>query len=166
MKGPYISGAEWERMVFGYAALDFPKPRYIPTWEDAIEEVAANQQRYNWNPKEPNTFTGQTLFQSVKSRLKKRFRDHLELYCALGMSLDWDYGTDGFFRINKYIVAVDLTANREKEEASRESDIVVVLAQDVMGRNIGRSCQRIASIFNEGLAGLSFGNAPNVSGVL
>ena len=136
--------------------MDFPKPRYIPTWDDAIEEVAANQQRYKWNPRAPNTLAGQKLFRAVQTRLKKRFRDHLELYCAVGSSLDWDYGTDGFFRIGKYIVAIDLTASREKERMSAESDIVVVLAQHVLGTKIGKSCQRIAYLFNKELRGMNF----------
>lgn len=142
---------EWERMVFGFAAWDFPKPKFIPIWKDAIEEVVANQQRYGWNTRVPNTPTAQAIFKGVKTRLNKRFRRHLELYCAIGTSLDWDYGTDGFFRLGRYVVPIDLTANRKKEEVSRGSDIVVVLAQDVLGTELERPCQRVAHIFNSSI---------------
>lgn len=156
MKVPYISisGADWERAVFNCTARDFPVPARV-TWEDAIEEVAANQQKYNWNSTFPPTSAAQRIFFDVQRRLDRQFREHLELYCALGTSLDWDYGTDGFFRIDKYVVPIDLTSNRAK--AFQKSDVVIVLAQDVLGEKLGRPCRRIARIFNKSLRELNFG---------
>ncbi|MDO8482995.1 MAG: hypothetical protein Q7S86_04220 [bacterium] len=156
MKVPYISisGADWERIVFNCTARDFPVPERA-TWEDAIEEVAANQQRFNWNSISPPTPTARKIFLDVQRRLDRQFREYLELYCAIGTSLDWDYGTDGFFRIDKYVVPIDLTSNRKK--AFLKSDVVIVMAQDVLGKKLGRPCRRIARIFNKSLREIDFG---------
>lgn len=156
LKVPYttVSGADWERMVFGCTSGDFPIPAFTE-WEDAIEDVAINQNKFNWDTRKPKTVTAQKIFLDVQRRLDSRFREHLELYCAIGTSLDWNYGTDGFFRIDIYVVPIDLTSNREK--AFRRSDVIIVMPQDVLGTKLGRPCRRIARRFNKSLREFGFG---------
>ncbi len=148
MKPAYISGADWERAVFGCTTRDYPKPARL-SWSDSIESVAVDQRRYNWDPRNPNTSVGLNIFLDVQRRLIKDYSEHLELYCAIGTSLDWYYGTDGFFRIGKYVVGIDLTSNAEK--AKIKCDVVMVLSRDVLGTRPGAPSRRIARIFNRNL---------------
>lgn len=140
-----ISGAGWERMFFGCTATDFPKPDRM-SWTKSIEKAAEEQYIYGWDPKSPKTSVAMSLFLNVQNRVNKDFSEQLELYCSIGTSLDWFHGTDGFFRIGKYIVAFDLTSNSDK--ALLKSDVVIIYSGHVLGRKIGAPCKKIAKIFN------------------
>jgi len=141
----YIGGMEWERLFFGHASIDFSKPAF-QRWEDAIEEAAAIQSIFSWDPKNPRTEMSRKLYDGVRERLREKYQENLALYCAIGTALDWHHGIDGFFRVGRYVVAIDLTTNKGKK--TKGPDIVMVLAQDVMGAGFDRLCQKIANQFN------------------
>ena len=54
------------------------------------------------------------LFELVRKRLPRRWRNFLRLYVSVGSSFDWWHGIDAFFYVNDRIVTLDVTLNRSK----------------------------------------------------
>jgi hypothetical protein len=129
-------GRAWERKVFGQ---DIHKYRANPTylgWQDAIEDVVRSQKRIYWNPKKPKTKTGIEIFECVQSYLPQFLASELELYCAIGTSLDFHHGVDGFFMIHDFIVTIDLTTGWK---SSHKAEVLIVRSN--VGNSIWRPCR-------------------------
>ena len=145
------SGMWWENEVFGCSSKEFAQPAG-KDWLDAVEEVIACQGRYHWNPTNPRTNAGTRIYLSVKSNLAEEHRHMLEFYCAIGTALDWYYCTDGFFKIKKYIVCVDLTMKHpQQKKYQKKRNIVIITPRDDVAdyQKVG---QEIADIFNRELS--------------
>ena len=80
-------------------------------FNEALEEVKQNQ------PYSPNHPTGEAAVFHEAVALAMGIRpEDLELYTAIGSTLDRFHGIDGFFSFDGIIVTLDITANMSKDE--------------------------------------------------
>lgn len=140
------SGRVWERKVFGTNIHDNQTPPTYLGWQDAIEDVVRSQERMHWNPAKPKTKIGNEIFECVQSYLPEFLASELEFYCAIGTSLDYDWGVDGFFMIDDFIVTIDLTTGQKN---SHKADVLVVRSN--LANSIWRVCREIAEKLKKGL---------------
>jgi hypothetical protein len=138
-------GRVWEGEVFGFSSKNTSLPKYL-LWQDALEDVVSSQSKMDWNPEIPKTHTSTELFACVQSYLPKHLQKKLKLYCALGTSLDYHYGVDGFFMIDNYIVTIDLTLSGKTKHKAQ-----VLICKTSMEISIWRQCQKIAVLLINGL---------------
>lgn len=119
------AGMRWEMEFFKCCSAEFPKPDY-KDWNMSVLEVLRSQESRHWNPCEPNTPVSLELFKLVKIYLRsgKEEVKKLKLYCALGTSLDFCHGVDGFFELNGSIATFDLTTNLGKRLTENKAHII------------------------------------------
>lgn len=116
----YRLGRVWEREVFGRSGDEFPEPEYLPFGE-AVEDVKRTQRERGWNPENPHTTIGSELLACVRGSLPPTLEKKVRFYCAIGSSLDWHHGADGFFTIGTFVVTVDLSYREKKD---RKADVL------------------------------------------
>ena len=98
-------------------------------------EVLKKQKSLDWDPLAPKTGLAKCLLDEVKYILSEDFgvdASNLRLYCAIGTSLDFHHGTDGFFELKGSIATFDLTANPLKQ--LKEGKARVIIRRPVQGR--------------------------------
>lgn len=124
-----LVGIEFEQKVFGTSAHRRVSSfgHIIPIdWSpvDAIQWVTRRQfVAFGWYPAFPTTSFGRELLEAVKGYLTPRDRKKLRLYVSVGTTLDRYYGIDGFFKLLRHIVTIDVTTMRAKRRM--RADILI-----------------------------------------
>ncbi len=116
------AGHVWERDVF-FIDSTFLRNHHKPAYLDldvAIQKVKHMQNQMAWNPKRPHTDWGKKIFQEVFQYLPD---NSLEMYCALGTTLDYYHGIDGFFSWRGRIATFDLTIRKKKVDIKADAFI-------------------------------------------
>jgi len=139
-----VRGYEWEKIVFGRSSEHCEIPPYIK-WERAINEVQYRQWEREWDPSNPKTPIARELFECIKTYLHPEAAAQLRFYCALGFELDLYHSIDGFFKIGRYLVCLDLTTNKIKSERRN----VILFKPEDAGSNLWRIAKKIADTFND-----------------
>lgn len=99
----FEQGHEFERDFFGFSPtfdpdkIDFDVKKKKKIFLDNVRKVILSQRKLSWDPKAPKTWRAKNLYFAVKSQLPKTQKNEILLCCALGTTLDWIYGIDGFF---------------------------------------------------------------------
>ena len=136
-------GHEFEANVFGIEPQPFD-PKTIhrfgerPGFQACLAEVLKMQETLPFNPRRP-TGSIRWLFEAVKDNLPRGTREQLLVYCALGSTLDNEFGTDGFFVLESrpwHPVTFDLATYEKK---NRKADLLIT-------KNDMRRKERIARI--------------------
>jgi len=96
---------------------DFGRPAqrggvYLPR-EKSIEYV---RKFYAQDPHNPQKPIAQELFRALLKKLSIKDAEKLSFYSAIDTPLDFFHGTDGFFELDNVRLALDLTANLNKDE--------------------------------------------------
>jgi hypothetical protein len=108
-------------------------------FNQALEEVKENQ------PYDPHHPTGEAAeFHRAVASAMGVDPEELELYTAVGSTLDRFHGVDGFFSFNGIIVTVDVTANPHKDSYKAR---VIVNLEDA-GNGFKESSAEIAAQFD------------------
>lgn len=139
------SGQKWELKMFGRTSGADVIPTYLE-WQEAVDEVVHSQKELEWDPCRPRTTLGLSIFECVQSYLPKHLAFRLELYSAIGTSLDVHHGVDGFFMIDNFIVTIDLSTNQKE---FFKSDVLMVRKDGVV--HMWRTCLEIAHRLEKGL---------------
>jgi hypothetical protein len=110
-------GYDFEMKVFGMSSKGRKRP-YPHLYEHALSLVKQGQKELKWDSLYPKTEIAKKLFDAVKLYLPRELSQKLNLFCAIGTSLDRHYGIDGFFAIEDVEVTFDLATYYKKEYRS------------------------------------------------
>ncbi len=108
-----FSGYDFERLIFGIDSSQMLEPHRLG-YDDSLLDAIRRHRKLQWNPKTPSTPMAKELHNCVRSYLPADMQDSLRLYCALGSSLDFWHGVDGFFMTDEKGVATFDVSCRNK----------------------------------------------------
>lgn len=92
-----------------------------------------------------------TLFLAVQSKLPKKRKKDLVLFCAYGTAFDlWNRG-DLFFVLGRSVVKIDLTLNHFRDKPKNYSAVTYVFTRyNLVGSGLAQISEKIANSLNEG----------------
>ena len=117
-------GHRWEREVFGLSSAHFIRPEGKVAWEKAFLDMISAQESLGWDPRKPKTAMAREMFKNIQGSLPFRLAGDLQMYCALGTRIDFQYGIDGLFTAREYLVTFDLCTYKKE----------VIKAQVLLGK--------------------------------
>lgn len=140
-------GYAFEMDMFGVSSEFVHEPAYL-SYQEATTRAIASQKKLGWSPREPHTPLAKEMFVCVQAFLPKDLASELQLFCAIGTSLDIHHGVDGFFLTDEFCVTMDISC-REKKAHEIKADILV------MRRDTGRRLWRVSRDIADRISGVT-----------
>lgn len=142
------NGRRWE-IEFFRKCSSIARPE-IPykNWVEAIGEVMNNENAIGgefWDPTNPSTSMARALFIRVKNSLRRDNQEHkeLRLFRAIGTTLDFWHGVDGFFECTGKVVTFDLKTGNY--ELRKKTHFIIRRPRD--GRDLDEISEKICKAF-------------------
>ncbi|OHA21548.1 MAG: hypothetical protein A2849_03955 [Candidatus Taylorbacteria bacterium RIFCSPHIGHO2_01_FULL_51_15] len=112
------AGLLFEEALFSTNTTDWPEPIELSFAEAVAFTKQGQDVRFGWNPRAPRTELASLLFRKVQEALLSRSdKPYLQLFVAIGTSLDRHHKADAFFGIKgtAKIALINLKAGRKRE---------------------------------------------------
>jgi len=106
------NGAHFEEYFFGTTKIASSEPPHAPR-NMAIREIIKRNQGRKRILQEASTSSH--ILRLVRDNFPERVRCKIQLFNAIGTTLDYHHGIDGFFELKRGIATFDLTLRSDKD---------------------------------------------------